>query len=122
MKNYAGFFQRLVGYIIDALIISVPLGILFKNSEENNAIQLIVWTVYYVWMLGKYGQTVGKMVMKIKVVKEDGSPISYSDALIRELTSYLSAVVLFLGFLWVIWDSKKQAWHDKIVKTIVVKV
>ena len=122
MKNYAGFFQRLVGYIIDALIISVPLGILFKNSEANNAIQLIVWTVYYVWMLGKYGQTVGKMVMKIKVVKEDGSPISYSDALIRELTSYLSAVVLFLGFLWVIWDSKKQAWHDKIVKTIVVKV
>jgi len=122
MRNYAGFLQRIVGYIIDAIIISLPLSILFQNNATvNNLIQLVVWTAYYVWMLGKYGQTVGKMVMKIKVVKEDGSSLSYSDALIREIASYLSAVVLLLGFFWVLWDAKKQSWHDKIAKTIVVK-
>lgn len=121
MTNYAGFFKRLVGYIIDALIISIPINIIFRNNPSTaNGIQFIVWTAYYVYMLGKYGQTVGKMAMKIKVVKENGQPLTYLDALLRELASIISGVVLLLGYLWVIWDSKKQAWHDKIVGTVVV--
>ena len=69
-----------------------------------------------------YGATVGKMVMKIKVVREDKKKLTYPDALLRGLASYLSAIVLCLGYLNMLWDGKKQTWHDKIAKTVVVKV
>ncbi len=72
-------------------------------------------------MVGTYGATVGKMVMSLKVTKENGAKVSYSDALLREIAKYLSAAILMLGFLWVIWDKKKQGWHDKIAKTMVVR-
>jgi len=116
-KEYAGFLIRLIAAIIDGIIVGIPLSFVTRAG----LIRYLIPTAYAVFMLGKYGATVGKMVMKIKVVKEDGSSLSYSDALIREIASYLSAVVLLLGFLWVLWDAKKQSWHDKIAKTIVVK-
>ena len=40
----------------------------------------------------------------------------------RRLASYLSAIPCYLGFLWPLWDQRKQAWHDMIAKTVVVKV
>lgn len=97
----------------------------FGMKEEYSAtawgIYIVSYTAYFVWMIGMYGATVGKMVMKIKITKEDGGKVSYSDALLREIASYLSFVVLCLGFLNIIWDGKKQGWHDKIAKTVVVK-
>ncbi len=61
------------------------------------------------------------MVMKIKILKESGGKVTYQDVILRYFASLLSAVALMLGYLWMIWDSKKQTWHDHIAKTVVVK-
>lgn len=88
---------------------------------------LVITVCYKVLLVGKYGATIGKMALGLKVVKEDQSPVSYGTALIREfLVKDLIYGVLFfiawLGYLWAFWDEKKQTWHDKIARTIVLKV
>ena len=75
---------------------------------------ILLWTYWN-------GQTLGKKAMGIKVVKEDGSPVDIVTAIIRYVGYLVSAFVFGLGYLWVIWDPKKQGWHDKIAKTVVVK-
>lgn len=68
------------------------------------------------------GATPGKKLMGIKIVKIDGSKIDYSAAILRSVFGYtLSSAALSLGFLWVIWDKKKQGWHDKIASTVVIE-
>ena len=58
----------------------------------------------------------------IKVVRLNGAPVNFAVALVRSLSSFFSALVLFLGFFWAGWDREKQAWHDKIAGTLVVRV
>ena len=114
--KYSGFFKRLVAVIIDSMIL-IPLGAFLKGQFIVNGILALA---YSVWMIGTYGATVGKMVMNLRVVKENGSKVNYSDALLREISKYLSGFVFGLGYLNVIWDKKKQGWHDKIAKTVVL--
>jgi uncharacterized RDD family membrane protein YckC len=60
--------------------------------------------------------------MGLKIVRTNGAPVTFTVALVRCLSSFFSAFVLFLGFFWIGWDREKQAWHDKIAGTIVVRV
>jgi hypothetical protein len=60
-------------------------------------------------------------VMAIKVVREDESNLDFGTGLMRVLGYIVSGLVLDLGFLWVLWDSKKQCWQDKLAKTVVVE-
>ena len=120
LKNYASFWRRFAGSFIDGLIIGVLPGMVFRTGNANG-ISFLIGLGYSVWMLGTYGQTVGMMILKIKILKENGSKVSYQDAILRYFAAILSAIVLFLGYLWMIWDSKKQTWHDHIAKTVVVK-
>ena len=121
MKNYAGFWRRFAATFIDCLIFIFVPGYFSDTSQAASVLAFGLGMAYEVWMLGMYGATVGKMVMRIKVVKENGKKLTYSDALLRTISGFLSAVVFGLGFLWVIWDKKKQGWHDKIAKTVVVR-
>ena len=122
-KN-AGFGIRLAAGIIDMVIIVVCLGLLksimpFLTHPIFNTLAGALYSIL-LWVNWN-GQTVGKRVMGIKVVKEDGSPVDYQTAVIRYLTYMVSTIPLFLGYFWVIWDEKKQGWHDKLAKTLVVK-
>ena len=67
------------------------------------------------------GRTPGKMAIKVKVVKTDGSPITFGTAILRWIGYIISGLPLGLGFFWIAWDSQKQGWHDKIAGTYVVK-
>ena len=49
-----------------------------------------------------------------------GAPIGYKRALIRRLGYYLGGIVFYLGWLWVLFDSRRQAWHDKLAGSVVV--
>ena len=120
MKNYAGFWRRFAAAFIDGLIVGVVPGMIIRGNNAN-LLSFLIGLGYSVWMLGTYGQTVGMMILKIKILKESGSKVSYKDAVLRYFAAILSAIVLFLGYLWMIWDSKKQTWHDHIAKTVVVK-
>lgn len=119
-NKYAGFWRRVGATLIDVIILGVATGFT-RGNQAASLIAFVFQVAYYVWMNGTYGATVGKMVFKIKITKENGGKISYNDALIRVLGSFLSGIALGLGYLWVIWDPKKQSWHDKIAKTIVIK-
>lgn len=90
----------------------------------TNLVNILFLDTFYLCIYSRmrYGVTIGKMVLKIKIIKEDGGKVTYKDVLIRELASYISAIVWFLGYLWVLWDKRKQAWHDKLMHTLVVVV
>jgi len=67
--------------------------------------------------------TPGKMILGMKIVDaETLEKVSNGRLAIRYLGYYVSMIVLLLGFFWVAWDKKKQGWHDKFAKTVVVKI
>ena len=70
------------------------------------------------WLL--VGKTVGKALMGLRVLGQDGRRLTFSQALIRALGYYVSGLALFIGFLWVLVDDRRQAWHDKLARTVVV--
>jgi uncharacterized RDD family membrane protein YckC len=94
-----------------------------RLSVENIArgVFLLLFPVfYYVFLHGAYGQTFGKMVLRIQVRNEDGTPLDYRKAFLRWLGYFLCDLTLDLGYLWAAFDPRKQGLHDKLCKTIVI--
>lgn len=77
--------------------------------------------LYFILMWGYKGATLGKMALKIKIVNTEGSDISYGSAFLRYIGTIISGIPLCLGYLWMLWDDKKQTWHDKIASTCVIR-
>ncbi|MCH8205891.1 MAG: RDD family protein [Chloroflexi bacterium] len=85
-------------------------------------ILLYPW-LYYSVFTGLRGQTPGKMVLGIKVVRGDGQLPGLGCAVFRETVGKtVSTIVLFLGFLWIALDRHEEGWHDKIAGTHVIRV
>lgn len=71
---------------------------------------------------GKKGQSLGKKVVGIKVVKNaDGQVLGAGSGFLRWLMSYLLGNLCFINYLWPLWDNQKQTWHDKVVSSVVLK-
>ncbi len=70
------------------------------------------------WLL--VGKTAGKALMGLRVLGQDGRRLTFWQALIRALGYYVSGLALFIGFLWVLVDDRRQTWHDKLARTLVV--
>ena len=81
-------------------------------------VTVVYFAIFWVWR----GQTPGKMVMEIKVVRPDGSNVTPLIALLRYLGYIVSAALLSIGFIWIAFDKQKQGFHDKIAGTFVVIV
>ena len=119
-QKYAGFGLRLVAALIDGVIM-MGVGMMLIRGKAT-LFSSLAGALYSVLLWVNWnGQTLGKKVMKIRVVREDGKPVDYKEAVVRYLGYILSGVVLCLGYFWVIWDEKKQGWHDKIAGTLVVR-
>lgn len=131
--QHAGFGLRLVAILIDSAIIFIPsflavfvmalvLGEVFMRTI-GNVLGFVVVTAYFVFFQSKNGQTPGKRIMKIKVVDLQGNTPSTKTLLLREaLGKTVSGIILGVGYFWAIWDRQKQALHDKISGTFVVKI
>ena len=79
--------------------------------------------LYYSYMeSSKYQATLGKLALGIKVTDVRGGSIDFSKALLRNLSKYLSAFILYIGYIMIIFDDRKQGLHDKIADTLVVNV
>jgi len=79
--------------------------------------------LYSVFFIGYCGQTPGKMVTRIKVVRSDGSEVGFGAAIFRELVGkFISTLLLGCGYLMVLFDEKNQGLHDKIADTWVIKL
>jgi uncharacterized RDD family membrane protein YckC len=126
--NYAGFWIRFLAYIIDGIILSVVAGILFGNTCPETGYcsgydgwRMIIPAAYFVGFWTWKSATPGKMLLKLRIVGMDGKPIDLKTAVIRLVGYAVSGIALFIGFIWIGFDEKKQGWHDKIAKTYVVR-
>jgi uncharacterized RDD family membrane protein YckC len=81
----------------------------------------MVWNVYNRWFVaGRTGQSLGKRVTKIKLIGEPtDAPIGPMNAFLRDLVHTVDGMA-YVGYLWPLWDDKKQTFSDKIMRTIVV--
>lgn len=124
--EYAGFWRRTGAYLIDGIILSIvqaPLSFILSSSDYYYyyAFEQVIGVVYIVGFWAWKSQTPGKMALGVKIVTEDGKPISTGRAIVRYFGYIVSSIPLGLGFFWVAWDKKKQGWHDKIANTYVIK-
>lgn len=101
----------------------VSAGLLVAALAVGGGGLLLVALLYLV-ALGRTGQTWGRRIVGIRVVRvSDGSAPGFGRALGRTLfAGIISANVFYLGYLWMIWDAQRQTWHDKVAGTVVMRV
>ena len=143
LGQYAGFVTRLICFVVDRLVLAVIftlLGLainlildLFPINEwlglgEPSSLTVVVIAVVLIlaiaalynvgfWML--VGQTPGQSLLGVRVVTVNGERIRFWPAVRRWLGYFVSAI-LFLGFLWVLVDDRRQGFHDKMASTVVI--
>ena len=113
----AGFWIRMGALLLDALLVGFLMGALHVYHLE-----LLVLAAYGAVMWKMRGSTIGGIVFDLRVVRLDGREIDWETAIVRALGCFLSLAVAGLGFFWIAFDDQKQAWHDKIAGTVVVRV
>ncbi|MEW5935112.1 MAG: RDD family protein [Bacillota bacterium] len=123
--EYAGFGRRLGAAVLDGLIVGVAVNLLTLLAPDSDVALVLVnlgSVMYYVLFTGLRGQTPGKMALGIRVVGPDGGPPGAVRGFVREVIGkFFSALVLCVGYLWMLWDPKRQCWHDKLAGTVVVR-
>lgn len=135
-KQYAGFWTRFWAYIIDLLIVSAISGIIIKPIfrvidalisnppfllfSPYKIIVLVLFLAYFSIMTKFFSQTIGKMIIGIKVVQKDGGKLTWGTILFREGIGRFLSKLLTLPYLLVIFMPKKEALHDIFADTIVV--
>ena len=147
--RYAGFWIRFLAAFIDGIVVSIVtnpitflLGQGFDPEVQEDAfgtttidwnldgtvlgltllISTILPLVYYTVAISRWGQTLGALAVSIKVVRPDGELLSAGAALVRAVGAWVSALAFGLGYMWMIWDRRKQTWHDKMAGSVVIKV
>jgi uncharacterized RDD family membrane protein YckC len=127
--TYVGLIIFCAGYLVSVIELARSSG--STPDFEIAAVAMIIglsvmlaslpWVAYNRWMIaGKTGQSLGKRLTKIKMISEEiNAPIGATNAFIRDLVHILDALTL-VGYLWPLWDDKKQTFADKIMRTIVV--
>jgi len=116
MLPRARFWDRMGAGFLDIVLVSI-LGSIVGGTPWS----FVVAVAYFAGMWCWRSTTIGGIVLGLKVVRQDGGPVSFSVALVRALAGGFSIIVLFLGFLNIAWDKEKQGWHDKIAGTLVLK-
>jgi uncharacterized RDD family membrane protein YckC len=114
----AGFWVRMVALLLDTILI----GVLMSMVHHLVHLELLALAAYGAIMWKMRGATIGGIVFDLQVVRLDGRPVDWETAIVRALACFLSMAVAGLGFFWIAFDHQKQAWHDKIAGTVVVRV
>ena len=119
----ANLGTRLIALIIDGFILGLITGVLLAGSRSAGGFAGFVIGVIYQWyfLTQQNGQTPGKRVMGIRVIKVNGAPLQAADVIIRYIGYYINSVVFLLGWIWALFDKDKQGWHDKLAGTYVVR-
>ncbi len=146
---YAGWGSRVVARLIDGLVVSlIPTLIVFFALQPSTSVsvnpttgavtsstsgsmglyyfaQLVVFllaSAVLAWMKSSWGQSLGQKAVNIRMVREaDGQRLSFGMAFVREIAHLLDNIVCCVGYLWPLWDAKKQTFADKIMTTVVTK-
>lgn len=144
LRHYAGFWIRVVASIIDTLLLFAALfplrllvgsvvtllgmdaylplhDVMLARRIARIVTGIVLALAYRAGMESSpYQATLGKMAARLKVIDQEGQRISFARGAARYFSKYLSTLSLGIGYLMVAFDEKKQALHDRIVKTFVV--
>jgi uncharacterized RDD family membrane protein YckC len=136
--SYAGAASRLIGYIIDTVIVTtsyavgavvvdyvvsavLPIELDLDHETLASAVALGVWSfVYFTYSLATSGRTIGKAIVGTRVVRADGSDLGVGQAVVRVLAIALSFALLCLGFVLILVRRDRRALHDLIAGTCEV--
>ena len=137
--GYASWVQRVGAYLIDGLLVFVGYipaviggAISGASSDGTSAAGLFLTLVgfvlaisVFVWNTclqgGRTGYSIGKGALGIKLISErTGQPIGAGMAFVRYLAHIIDALPCYVGYLWPLWDSKRQTFADKILGTVVI--
>jgi uncharacterized RDD family membrane protein YckC len=133
--KYAGFWTRFWAFTIDLLVLYAISGILIKPVFRVVGIDitdpqflffspykiaaLLLLFLYFTLMTKFMGQTVGKMIMGIRVVAKNGEPLTWSTIVFREVFGRFISKMLVLPYLLVLFMPRKEALHDVFADTVV---
>lgn len=144
LPTYAGFWRRFVAYMLDGIILSIPgyfigmlmgynmfsgfgrhqsFGAIFTTTyiSANLVTTIINWLYFALQESGPAQATLGKRALGVKVIGGNGQRITFMNATGRYFGKIVSAITLLVGFMMAGWDSRKQALHDKMANTFVIK-
>ena len=82
---------------------------------------LLLTAGYFVIFHGSSGQTIGKMIAGCRVVDTQGRGLGFARSFLRYVGWLFSGAFLFMGFVWAAFDFNKQAWHDKLAHSLVIR-
>jgi uncharacterized RDD family membrane protein YckC len=138
-RTLANWPQRVGAYLIDNLIASIPAFlaiILFSGTQPGETpsagaglvafllylVSLGLWIYNRAILMGRTGQSWGKQVLNLRLVRmADGQPMGGGMAFVRDLVHILDGLLCYLGFLWPLWDARRQTlFGDKIMNTVVL--
>ncbi len=110
----AGFWIRILALLVDAVLVAIVV--------RSHSFFLPALAVYGALLWKLRGATVGDIIFGLKVVRHDGREFDWTTAIVRGLGCFLSLIFIGLGFIWIAFDRERQAWHDKIAGTVVVRL
>src|SRR5690348_8608132 len=144
---HAGFASRTLAFMLDLLVVAVmllvavlslqligaffPIGTLFAHlfgidlagqlrSLIALAVTIVVFVAYNTFWWTMIGETPGKAALRLRAVRTSGERLTVPRSIVRALAYWLSALPLFLGFVWIRVDDQRQGWHDKLADTCVI--
>jgi len=130
--SYAHWGKRVGAYFIDVLTLIPAYIIYFIGAGIGGGAGALIAVLAvavgigtFVWNVclqgGKTGYTIGKGVLGIKLIGEQtGQPIGAGMAFVRQLAHILDSLPCDIGYLWPLWDAKRQTFADKVMKTVVI--
>lgn len=136
-----GLIRRTLAGLIDFALLLFILGLflvisrLITSNLETSAADLLqalgvpfyilfilLTTVYVTYMHAVYGQTLGKRLLRLRVLTTHGEDLGYVNAFFRFVATCFAIGLLGMGVVWIMLDPNKQGWHDKISRTVVVRI
>ena len=122
---YGGFWLRFVAAFIDGLILFVPqyfITVAAGPGTATNGLTLVISWLYFALMESSAWQgTLGKKALGLRVTDTDGNRIGFGRATGRYFGKIVSAIILFVGYIMAAFTAKKQALHDIMASTLVVR-
>jgi uncharacterized RDD family membrane protein YckC len=139
-RQLANWLQRVGAYLIDYLIAAIPLilvlifaGVFTSTNSSASAeasgglvflaylATFIIWVYNRSILMGRTGQSWGKKALNLRLVRMvDGQPLGGLMCFVRDITHVLDAIPCMLGYLWPLWDARRQTFADKIINTVVL--
>src|SRR5260370_40861991 len=126
-SQYSDWIHRVGAYLIEELPVIVVYFIVGLTGKiiliYLVALLALVYTIYNRWILGGQGQSIAKKVLaRMLISEETGQPIGTLNAFLRDICHIVDSIICYLGYLFPLWDPKRQTIADKIMKTVVVPV